>query len=84
MLTTDADRAIVFKSSLVPIMTTRSSGGVTLMHFGRREKKVTVATNDLAAAGDLKGYRKYKLPATGVLLAEKNIDSLQLSMDEEL
>ena len=84
MLTSDADRVIVFKSSLIPVMTTRSSGGVTLMNLGRREKKVVAATNDLAAAGDLKGYRKYKLPATGVLLNEKNVEAMQLRMDDEI
>ena len=35
MMISDADRAIVFKSSLIPVMTTRTSGGVTLMTLGR-------------------------------------------------
>ncbi len=85
MMVSDADRAIVFKSTLIPIMSTRSSGGVTLMSLGRKEKKVVEACTDFAERyGDPKGYRKLKLPATGILLNEKNLDSLQLSMDDNL
>ena len=85
MLLSDADRAIVIKSSLIPVMTTRSSGGVTLMSLGRKETCVTEALTDFAARyGDGKGYRKNKIPAMGVLLNEKNIDAMQLRMDDTL
>ena len=85
MLLSDADRAIVFKTSLIPVQTTRSAGGVTLMSFGRREKAVKEALSNFTEVyGDPKGYRKYKLPATGVLLNEKNIDAMQLSMDDNI
>ena len=78
MLVSDTDRAIVFKTSLVPIMTTRSSAGVQLMNFSRKEKSVVMATADLASVQeDLRGYRKHKLPATGVLLNDKS----QLTFD---
>ena len=79
MLVTDADRAIVFKSSLIPVMSTRSAGGNTLMSFGRREKRVVRALTDF---GDDKGYRKYKLPATGVALGDKTTEAVQLSLDD--
>ena len=80
----DADRAIVFKSGLIPLMTTRTAAGVTLMSFGRREKAVVLATADfLASHGDPKGYRKYKLPATGVVLSEKSVEGRQLSIDDK-
>ena len=83
LLLSDADRAIVIKSSLIPLMTTRSAGGNTLMSFGRKEKRVVEAlTNFTERFGDSKGYRKYKLPAVGVLLNEKNIDAMQLRMDD--
>ena len=81
MLVSDAERAIVFKSSLIPQMSTRSSGGVMLMSLSRREKAVVSATTDFSAiSGDAKGYRKYKLPATGVPLEDK----LQLSFDDKI
>ncbi|MBR2312800.1 MAG: topoisomerase IV [Clostridia bacterium] len=85
MLLTDADRAIVIKSSLIPIMSTRSSKGNTLISLGKKEKRVTEALTDFTQRfGDAKGYRKYKIPAAGVLLNEKNIDTMQLSMDDTL
>ena len=85
MMITDADRAIVFKSSLIPVMTTRASAGVILMNLSRKEKAVVKAIADFAAVyGDPKGYRKYKLPATGILLNEKNVEAMQLSMDDKI
>lgn len=85
MMLSDADRAIVFKTSLIPVMPTRPSGGVTLMSLGRKEKKVAVAISNFTDVyGDPKGYRKYKLPATGVLLDEKNVEAMQLSMDDKI
>ena len=85
MLLSDAERAIVFKSSLIPVKTTRSSGGVTLMSFGRKEKAIVSALSNFTELyGDPKGYRKYKLPATGVLLNDKNVEAMQLSMDDKI
>ena len=85
MLLTDADRAIVIKSSLIPVMSTRSSKGNTLISLGKKEKRVAEVLTDFAQRfGDAKGYRKYKVPAAGVLLNEKNIDTMQLSMDDTL
>ena len=85
MLQSDNDRAIVFKTSLIPIMSTRTSGGNTLMTLGRREKKVVLATKDFAAiCEDGKGYRKTKLPATGVPLGDKYEDGEQLSFRDKL
>ena len=84
-LLSDADRAIVIKTSLIPVMTTRSSGGVTLMSLGKKEKRITEALQGFTDRfGDGKGYRKYKIPAMGVLLNEKNIDAMQISMDDTL
>ncbi len=84
MLQSDNDRAIVFKTSLIPIMSTRTSGGNVLMTMGRREKKVVLATKDFAAiCDDGKGYRKTKLPATGVPLGEKFEDGEQLSLRDK-
>lgn len=84
MMVSDLDRAIVFKSSLIPLMTTRSSGGVTLQSFGRKEKKIKEVIAPLDDRQEQKGYRRYKLPATGTLLSEKDICAMQLSMDDSL
>lgn len=85
LLLSDADRAMIIKSSLLPLMSTRYANGNAVMTFGRREKRVVEAITDYGARfGDGKGYRKYKIPAMGVLLGEKNIDAMQLSIDDKL
>ena len=85
LMQSDNDRAILFKTSLIPIMSTRTSGGNTLMTLGRREKKVVLATNDFAAiCDDGKGYRKTKLPATGLPLGDRGEEGEQLSFRDKL
>ncbi len=69
------DRAIVFKTSLIPLKTTRTSSGVTLMNL-KKGSKVVSAMSDVPE--DTKGYKKTKLPAAGTLLAEKDIKKQQL------
>ena len=85
MLISSADRAIVFKTSLIPVMTTRSSGGVALMNLSRKENAVVRALSNFTDIyGEPKGYRKYKLPATGVVLSDKSVEGMQLSMDDNI
>ncbi|MBE6661744.1 MAG: topoisomerase IV [Ruminococcaceae bacterium] len=76
MMVSSDDRAIVFKTSLIPLKTTRSSSGVTLMSLKKGSKVVSVRTD---VPEDTKGYKKTKLPATGTLLAEKDIKKQQLT-----
>ena len=71
MITSSDGRAILIKSSLIPVMATRTSGGVTLMSM---KKGVTVvsATNDpKKIPEDAKGLKKIKIPSTGVLIDKK-------------
>ena len=79
MMVSSADRAIIFKSSLIPIKTTRTAGGVSLMTL-KKEQIITSATTDLADQDD-KGYRKLKLPAIGTAIAEKDIRAMQLKIE---
>ena len=79
MMVNSADRAIIFKSSLIPVKTTRTAGGVSLMTL-KKGQTVVSATVDLAEQDD-KGYRKYKLPASGTLIAEKDIKAMQLKIE---
>ncbi len=81
MLISSNDRAIIIKTSLIPLKATKTSGGVQLMSF---KSGVTVkrALSDFESVFEnTKGYRKLKLPATGVLLSEKDILKQQLSID---
>ena len=69
MLVSSDNRAIVIKSSLIPQMATRTSGGVTLMSLKKGQTLVR-ATTDLDSIPDgAKSLKKIKIPATGVLLS---------------
>ena len=62
------NRGIVIKSTLIPLMSTRTSGGVTLMSL-KPGQTVVRATTDLSELADgSKGVKKLKIPATGVPL----------------
>ena len=62
------NRGIVIKSTLIPLMSTRTSGGVTLMSL-KPGQAVVRATTDLSELADgSKGVKKLKIPATGVPL----------------
>ncbi len=81
MLVSSEDRAIIIKTSLIPIKSTKTSIGVQLMTV-KKNHKLTQAIRDFENVYEnTKGYRKLKLPATGVLLSEKDIKKQQLSMD---
>ena len=78
MMISDQERAIVFKTSLIPIKASKAAGGNVLMTLGKREKAVTQAISSFAESyGDGKGYRRNKLPATGSPIGDKGE---QLSM----
>lgn len=68
LLTTSDERAIFFKSSLIPIKTTRTAAGVTLINL-KKDSKVIRATDEFDENDDqYRGCRKTKLPATGTAL----------------
>jgi len=75
----DAERAIVIKSSLIPSKTTRTSGGVTLMTM-KKGNKLLYATANIPEAY-AKGYKKLKIPASGQTIPDSDLSSLQLSID---
>ena len=81
LMISSADRAILIKSSLIPVKTTRTSGGIQLLTL----KKGQTLAKALSDFGDsyqnVKSYRKLKVPASGTLLEEKNIDIQQIKID---
>ena len=81
LMISNADRAILIKSTLIPIKTTRTSGGVQVMTL----KKGQILQKALINFGDeyqnVKSYRKIKIPATGTLLEEKDIHIQQIKID---
>ncbi len=68
LLTSSDNRAILIKSSLIPLMSTRTSGGVTLMTLKKGATLVSATVDPEKIPEDAKGLKKIKIPATGVLL----------------
>lgn len=68
MLVSSDKRAIVIKSTLIPLMSTRTSGGVTLMSLKKGTTLVSATANPDEIPADTKGMKKIKIPASGVLL----------------
>ena len=81
MLVSDADRAIIIKSSLIQKKATRTSGGTALMTMKKGNRLVKALTNYDEKYSKLNGYRKYKIPASGQLLADEDLGALQLKID---
>ncbi len=82
LIVNSADKAILIKSSLITLKTTRSSIGSTLMTLkgDQRLTRAFPATEEDAS----KGYRKIKVPATGVNLIGSDLASRQIKIDDGL
>ena len=68
MLTTTDNRAIVIKSTLIPIKSTRTSSGVQLISLKAGQKVQSATVNPDRIPDNVKGLKKIKIPATGVSL----------------
>ncbi len=80
MLLSDNDRAIVIKTSLIPVKTTRTSAGVQLITLKNGVKLKAAYTDFAERFEETKGYKKIKIPATGILLSEKDITKQQIKI----
>ena len=68
LLVNSEGRGMVIKSSLIPVMATRTSGGVQVMSLKAGQTLVS-ATADLSNLADgAKGLKKIKIPASGVAM----------------
>ena len=81
MLVNSEDKAIIVKTSLIPIKNTRTSGGITVMTLKKGAILRECAKDFDPYYDSAKGYRKLKIPASGQLLAEKDIMAQQLKID---
>ena len=63
------NKAIVVKSSLIPIKTTRSAAGVNVFTL-KKGNKITSAEVGFEDHFDSKGFKKLKIPASGVMIPE--------------
>ena len=78
LLVSAAEKAIVIKTSLIPQKATRTSGGVTLMTL-KKNDKLSFATANIPDSYE-KGYKKLKIPASGVTIPDSDLSALQLSI----
>ena len=69
LLISSDKKAIVVKSSLIPIKTTRSAAGVNVFTLKKGNKLVSAAAN-FEEYFDPKGFKKLKIPASGVAIPD--------------
>ena len=82
MMVDNMHRAIMLSTSLIPKMATKTAGGLTLFTMKKGKQKLVYATKDFAGKYEAPDrYRKKKIPATGILLAEKDIALQQIKFE---
>ena len=81
MILTENYKAIIIKSALIPEKTTRTSGGVQLITLKKGDTVKMACDNFESRFENTKGYRKIKIPAVGTLIAEKDINAQQLTIE---
>ena len=81
MILTENYKAIVIKSTIIPSKTTRTSGGVQIITLKKGDTVRLVCTDYETRFENTKGYKKIKIPALGVLIAEKDINAQQLKIE---
>ncbi|MGM9682102.1 MAG: DNA gyrase subunit A [Eubacteriales bacterium] len=80
MLISSADRAIIIKTSLIPLKTTRTSGGVSLITL-KKGQTLRECLTSFEEYRDQKGYRKQKIPAVGQPISGKDISDRQMRIE---
>lgn len=79
LILSDAGRAILISSDLIPVKTTRTSQGVTLFSLKDNQKIVKVVPNYQQTSSG-KSCRKLKIPATGVAFGGMEIGDNQTKL----
>ncbi len=81
LIKTDTERAIVISTSLIPQKTTRTAQGVQLITLKKGSKIAGVYSDFADRFESTKGYKKIKIPASPVLLVEKDMEKMQVKID---
>ncbi len=81
LLLSDAKRAILLSSELIPEKVTRTSGGVTLFTLKKGQRLLSATGDAKEAVEKPERYRKKAIPATGTLLQEADLDAMQVKFD---
>ncbi len=74
-------KAIVFKSSLVPLKSTRTTQGVQLLVSKKGSEMISINFLEKEGLNDPEYYRVRRIPATGYYLKEDAFESRQLTID---
>ena len=72
LIVNNQKKAIVVKTSLIPLKTNRSSAGTTVFTC-KKGQKLTRATDTFSEHLDNTGYKRIKLPATGSAITDKDV-----------
>jgi DNA gyrase subunit A len=75
LLVNNQKKAIVVKTSLIPLKSSRTSAGSTIFTC-KKGQKLTRATDKFSDHLDNTGYKKIKIPATGSAISEKDIKKI--------
>ena len=77
------DKAILIRPTLIPVKTTRTSIGTTIFAMNLKKNQViseVVENYEKRFPEAYQRYRKTKIPATGILLSEKDISTKQIKI----
>ncbi len=75
LLVNNQKKAMVIKTSLIPLKTNRSSAGSTIFTC-KKDQKLTRATAKFSEHLDNTGYKRIKIPATGTAISEKDLKKI--------
>jgi DNA gyrase subunit A len=82
VVTNSLDKAAVFKSSLIPLKTTRTTQGVQLLVSKKGSVLKSLARLEEVSVTDPEYYRIRKVPAIGYYIREKSLEAKQISFDD--
>ena len=72
----------MFKSSLIPLKTTRTTQGVQLLVSKKGSILKSLARLEEVSVTDPEYYRIRKVPAIGYYIREKSLEAKQISFDD--
>ena len=78
----DMDKAVVFKSSMVPLKTTRSTQGVQLLISKKNSCLAEIMTLAESGLRDPEYYRIRNIPAIGYYIKPDSFENKQIGIDE--
>ncbi len=82
IVTNSLDKAAVFKASLIPLKTTRTTQGVQLLVSKKGSVLKTLARLAEVEVQDPEYYRIRKVPAIGYYIKENSLEAKQVSFDD--